>query len=120
VRVWTTHLRAKEAPVLVREGFSWGALLFGWLWLLFHRAWIPAALLFALNVILAVLTDSEVRLVLMTGIAVLQGLFGNDLRRWSLDRRGYTMAHVIAARNGDTALLRLLDVRPDLAGVLAR
>jgi hypothetical protein len=50
---------------------------------------------------------------------VLQGLFGNDLWRWSLERRGYTLAHVVAAADSDSALLRLLQRRPDLAEALA-
>ena len=47
MRFWTAHIRAGAAPVLVREGFSWGALLFGPLWLAVHRAWIPAVLALA-------------------------------------------------------------------------
>jgi hypothetical protein len=50
---------------------------------------------------------------------VLQGLFGNDMRRWSLERRGFACAHVIAARDEDGALVRLLDRRPDLAEAFA-
>ncbi len=59
MRVWTVHvpLPADDAgggrrrprrpgPVLVREGFSWGAFLFGPFWLLAHRLWLPALLWF--------------------------------------------------------------------------
>jgi hypothetical protein len=38
--------------------------------------------------------------------------------RWSLARRGFLLAHVLAARTEDEALARLLDRRPDLLGDL--
>jgi Protein of unknown function (DUF2628) len=115
VRFWTVHVRAGEEPVLVREGFSWGALIFGWLWLLAHRAWIPALLLLAAGVAVTALTTGGIRALLLAAIALLQGLFGNDFRRWSLERRRYRFAHVIAARDADGALDRLLQRRPELA-----
>jgi hypothetical protein len=45
---------------------------------------------------------------------VILGLTGNDLRRWALEHRGYLLAHVLAARDRDEALTRLLVIRPDL------
>jgi hypothetical protein len=119
VRVWTAHVRPGSEPVLVREAFSWGAFFFGWLWRLVHRAWIPALVLLALGIVIALLTGDGTRLLLLGALAVLQGLFGNDLWRWSLERRGYTLAHVVAAADSDSALLRLLQRRPDLAEALA-
>jgi Protein of unknown function (DUF2628) len=115
VKIYTAHLRAKRTPVLVKEGFSWGALLFGCLWLLAHRAWIPGALALAAQVLIGVLTGAGARVVLEIGLALLLGLIGRDLLRWSLARRGYTLAHVLAARDPDSALARLLTGRPDLA-----
>jgi hypothetical protein len=115
VRFWTVHLREGAAPVLVREGFSWSALIFGWLWLLLHRAWIPALLLLAAGVAVVALTADGVRAILLGAIAVLQGLFGNDLRRWSLERRGYRLLHVVAGRDFESAFARLLQGRPELA-----
>ena len=50
-------LRPGAAPVLVREGFAWGALLFGPLWLAAHRAWIPAALALAAGILILALTS---------------------------------------------------------------
>ena len=86
---------AAPQPVLVREGFSWGALFFGWIWLLLHRAWLPALLLLAGTIVVILLTPAAARPLVAAGIAVLQGLFGNDLRRWSLERRGFAFAHVV-------------------------
>ncbi len=120
MRVWTVHLRDDAAPVLVREGFSLGAALFGPLWLALHRAWLPAVLVLAAGMAVNALASGDARLVLDAGLMVLQGLSGHDLRRWSLARRGFTLVEVVAARNAETAFARLLDRRRDLGDRLLR
>lgn len=116
MRFWTAHIRTGTAPVLVREGFSWGALLFGPLWLAVHRAWIAAVLTLAASVLIVVLAPGDAATALLTALILLLGLSGNDLRRWSLDHRGYLLAQVVVARDELEALGRLLDRRPDLGG----
>ncbi|HXA25514.1 MAG TPA: DUF2628 domain-containing protein [Acetobacteraceae bacterium] len=116
MKFWTAHLRQGAPPVLVREGFSWGALLFGPLWLAAHRAWIPAVLTVVASLLIVLLATEGISVVLMSGVTVLLGLSGQDLRRWSLDHRGYFLAQVIAAHNELGALERLLTRRPDVAG----
>ena len=116
MRFWTAHIRSGAAPVLVREGFSWGALLFGPLWLAVHRAWIAAALTFAAAVLIAALASKGVTGALLSALVVLLGLSGQDLRRWSLGHRGYLLAQVVVARDELEALGRLLERRPDLKG----
>jgi hypothetical protein len=56
----------------------------------------------------------------VAGLVLLQGLSGHDLRRWSLARRRFTLAEVVKARSGETALARLLDRRRDLGERLLR
>jgi len=114
VRIYTAHLREGRPPVLVREGFSWGAALFGPLWLALHRAWIGCALALAIGIVLATLGRGADARVLWLGFAWLLGLFGRDLQRWSLARRRYALAHVLAARDADAAFARLLAARPDI------
>jgi hypothetical protein len=116
LKFWTAHLRQGDAPVIVREGFSWGALFFGPLWLAAHRAWIPAVLTVAASLLIVLLATEGISAVLMAGVTVMLGLSGQDLRRWSLDHRGYLLAQVIAAPNELGALERLLTRRPDLTG----
>jgi hypothetical protein len=120
VRIWTVHLRDNAPPVLVREGFSLGAAVFGPIWLALHRAWVPAALALAVWVAIDILTADGTRLVLDAGLIVLLGLSGHDLRRWSLDRRGFTLAEVVTARNTETAFAQLLSRRRDLGDLLLR
>ena len=119
MRIWTAHLHPARPPVLVPEGWSWGAAAFGPFWLLAHRAWVPGALVLAGVVILNLAVPGALRPVLVLGFFLLLGLLGRDLLRWALDRRGYALQHVVAAPDGDAALLRLLDARGDLVPALA-
>jgi hypothetical protein len=116
VKFWSAHVRAGTAPVLVREGFSWGALLFGPIWLAVHRAWIPAAISLAAFVIIGFTTHDVVQAALLTALIVSLGLSGYDLRRWSLDQRGFLLAQVVTGRSELDAMARLLERRPDLRG----
>ena len=115
MRTWTVHLKPDAQPVLVREGWSWGAFLFGPFWLLFQRAWLPGGAVLALTLILAAAARQPTQALLSLALGVLLGLLGRDLVRWSLQRRGYRLAHVLAARDEEGALGRLLAVRTDLA-----
>ena len=116
MKFWTAHVRTGAAPVLVREGFSWGALIFGPLWLAAHRAWIAAVLTLAATVLILALTADGTTIVLLAALILVLGLSGHDLHRWSLERRGYLLAQVVAAASEPEALARLLTRRPDLKG----
>lgn len=119
MRLFTAHTRLHAAPVLVREGFTWGAAIFGPLWFALHRAWVVAALAL-LAAVAASLTHGRWPLLLALALGWLQGVFGHDLLRWSLARRGFLLAHVVAGRDNDEALARLLGRRPDLIEAASR
>jgi hypothetical protein len=118
VKIWSVHTRAHAAPVLIREGFSWGAFFFGPIWLLAHRAWIAGVLVLCAWV-LAALLPGPLRPVPTVALAWATGVFGTDWRRWSLERRGFTLVHIVAARTADAAFARLMAARPDLAAEAA-
>jgi len=118
VKTWSVHTRADAPPVLVREGFSWAAFCFGPLWLFAHRAWIAGVLVLCAW-ILAGLLPGPLRPLLMLLLAWATGVFATDWLRWSLARRGFTLVHVIAARDADAAFARLMAARPDLAAEAA-
>jgi hypothetical protein len=102
-------------PVMVPEGFSWLAAVFGPLWLLARGVWIAAIIALTAGLAIGALAPAELGGALGLLLAWLQGLFGHDLRRWSLERRGFALVQVVAARDEDAAFVRLLDARPDLA-----
>ncbi len=112
--IFTVHVRPGTAPVLVPESFSVAAALLGPLWLFFFDAWIAAVLALCAEVAVVMATDGALRVVLGLALLWLLGVSGQDLRRWSLERRGFVLSHVVAAESGDAAMARLLDLRPDL------
>ncbi len=114
MRIYTAHIRPERPPVLVREGFSWGALAFGPLWLLAQRAWIPAAIYVAIVAAAVAIAPPAVGAAIGWALVLLSGLLGWDLVRWSLDRRGYTLSGAVAAPDDDYAYARLLAHRPEL------
>lgn len=114
MKIWTAHEKPHASPILVREGFSFGALLFGPLWLAAHRAWLPAAVAFALTILFPLLFNPPASPILVLGLMILLGLSGRDLVRWSIARRGYLEANVVTGRNQEEARSRLLAARPDL------
>ena len=93
-----------EKAVLVKDGFSWPALFFSWLFLAFHRMWIVLILYSALMVIAAVTcallkAPPQITILVLVGISVLLALEASGLRGWSLSRRGYEMQGMITAAN---------------------
>jgi hypothetical protein len=125
VKLFTSHFRASAPPVLVREGFSWSAFLFGFLYLAAHRAFLAAALNLAALLLVLALGRALGSGAPVLGLAVLQGLFGADLRRWSLAQRGFAPGPVVAGAGRDQAFARLIgegndalprDFNPRLAG----
>ena len=115
MKIYAALLKPDSEPVLVREGFAWGALFLGPLWLAVHRAWIAAAISLAAYVLLAALAPGSAGVILGVGLALILGFTGHDLRCWAMERRGYLLAHVLAAADRDDAFMRLLTLRPDLA-----
>ena len=124
MRVWTVHTASAaipaRAPVLVREGFSWGAFLFGPVWLLLHRLWLAALLWVVAALALVLLLPGPAGVVAVLAGQFLLGCHAPDLRRWGLRRRGYDGVHLVAERDEDRAVARLLEVRTELARYWAR
>jgi Protein of unknown function (DUF2628) len=114
VRFWTAHEKPRASPVLVREGFSFGALVFGPFWLLAQGAWLPAIAGFLVGGAIPLLTRPPASAVLGSGLALLFGFSGRDLVRWTVARRGYLQTDVVTGRNEDEAYARLFTARPDL------
>jgi hypothetical protein len=114
MKSYTAHIKPDCPPVLLPDGWSWGAAIFGPLWLLAHRAWIPAALFAAVVVLVQLLMPTVLASLIGLGLGVLAGLLGRDAVRWSLERRDYLLTHVLVARDEEGALARLLQARTDL------
>ena len=114
MKTWTVHTKAGCDPVLLAEGFSIAAMVLGPIWLLTQRAWVPAVLLMCAEVAGNLLVPGNLGVVLGLGLSWACGVFGRDLVRWSLERRGYALTDVVAASSLDLAFGRILTARPGL------
>jgi hypothetical protein len=83
---------AAERMVFVKDGISWPALFVAVLWLLWHRMWLPLLFYLAFLALTALidarLGEAAATIVAILG-AILFALEANNLRRWSLGRRGW-------------------------------
>lgn len=126
MRIYTVHYRPAAADddlVLVKEGFCWPAFLFTTLWALWHRLWVVALGLAAVTAVIGVggallglgpVADAALSL----GATLLVGFVANDLRRWTLMRRGFSDEGVVVGDGEDSALRRFLAHTPALTGGL--
>jgi len=114
--IFTVHIpatRAGEAPsaekiVILRDGFSAPAMLFGPLWLVWNRAWIAAlgwTVLLSLIVFAGVKlgASSETLSLVNAALACLLGFEGSRLIAWTLARRGYKEGSVVIGENAEEA-----------------
>ena len=112
MKIWTAHTRPQTTPVLLPEAFSWGRRSSGRSgWRRtghgFPPCWRCAPAWWSASPCRSRPRRRRARARLAAG------LFGRDLCRWSLERRGFTLAQVVGGRTEEEALGRLLDQRPD-------
>jgi hypothetical protein len=91
-----------DRVVFIREGFSWSGFFLTFLWAVWHRMWVVAALLIAISAafIVAVsleLLDPVLASVVQLGISVLFGFEAHRLQESSLLRAGFRHAGLIEA-----------------------
>ena len=101
-----------ENAALVRDGFAFLAFVIPFLWFLWHRMWIEAALAFAAALLLGALGTLEgwqtASSVMSLCLSVLIGLEARNLRVAMLRRRGWRERGVVEADNMADAELRFL------------
>ena len=129
MRLYTVHLRRPVADavrdfVLIKEGFCWPAALFTAFWAAATGMWLVAIALLAADVGIGMAAGAlgfgpagQVVATVLFGFAV--GLFGNDIRRWTLSRRGFTHVGISSGVDAETAEVRFLQDSPDLLAEVA-
>ena len=102
-------------PVMVRDGFSWWGLILGWLVFLRPGSWLVAMLAGTASLLIGLAgVGVPGTWTLLPGLHLAIALFAADWRRWELGLAGLAAGPIVAAPDPDAALLRLLDLRPDL------
>lgn len=104
MRIYTVH-ELPGAPLdgagilLVKEGFSFPAFAFSWAWLLWHRLWIALGLWLGLTIGLSFLMEwslgPQAAMVCSLALQLILGFEANDIRRWTLERKGYRLAGIV-------------------------
>jgi hypothetical protein len=112
--IWTAYKRPGKGAddvVLLREGFNWWALIFPLPWLVIKGMWI--VLLMALGVQFAIwgLTEAlnlsdAARLILSLSINLILAFEGNNLLRWTYERRGFEELGLVHGDDLDEAEYR--------------
>lgn len=107
---------AKEAlnTAFVKDGFSWPALLFAAPWMIYRRMWLTLVVYVAVMTALAYAMqraggDFGASVVLL--VHLLFALEANNLRRWTLERRGFRLVAVAEGRNIEEAEIRYFSSR---------
>jgi len=126
--VYSVHVRdtgLKPNLALVKDGFSWPAAVFGFIWALVIGAWDVALVLLGVQIVAGILAplligDPTSQTVVQLGVSVVIGLIANELRRWSLDRRGMFEDAVVTAHDKEEAERRYLDANPYMTSKLLR
>ncbi len=94
--------------VFVRDGFYGWAFLLAPLWMLRHRLWLVLLLYIVAVVILqvallAVGASGTAQFLAALAVAILVGIEGGTLRRWTLGRRRWRNVGVVVGDDRDTA-----------------
>lgn len=128
MRIYSVHLRRHGLDPdrdikLVKEGFSWPAFFLGALWALWHRLWVPAAIIFVAYISVGLASakaglDPFSQISLFLGLAVIVGYVAGDLRCRKLAQLGFAFGGVVQGQDSDLALYRYLDNTPDMAAEL--
>ncbi len=128
MKFYAVHLRRHGLDpdrdvVMVKEGFSWPAFLLSFVWALWHRLWLAAALFglahaaISLGIYLAH-PDPVSQAVVSLGLAAIIGYLAADIRQHKLARQGFAFAGVVGGKDIDQAYRRFLDSEPALAADL--
>jgi hypothetical protein len=120
--VYTVHeppLRGAAAPdperfVFVRDGFSFWALLFGPLWMLWHRMWLVLlAYVLLVGGLDWVLRQAQAPVLVTASVnamlALLIGIEAATLRRFTLARRGFANVGIVVGDDLELAERRFFD-----------
>jgi len=100
--------KSADDVVLLREGFNWWALLFPLLWLAIKGMWIVLIIALAAQFLIWAIAEAlgfgeAMRLIFSLAINLILGFEGNELLRWTYERRGFSEVGLVEARDIEEA-----------------
>lgn len=91
----------------IKQGFSWPAFFFGFIWCFVKRMWVIGIMLILLNTIInstMIYMPNYVYLLVWIAYGLIMGSVGNYWRSSNLKRRGFKVVNTIKSKNGDNAI----------------
>ena len=109
--------------VLVKDGYSLAATIFGPLWALVLGLWETAIIIFVFYTLMGFLISELIDgtnavMAAQVGVAILIGIVANELRRWNLDRRGFEERDTVLGSDAADAERRFFEANPDVLSML--
>lgn len=106
-----TLVERAERITFVKEGFAWWAFLTPVLWLIYHRMWLVllgfVGVVVAVNLIVELLSLGDTAAALASlALGLLLALEANELRRWTLRRRGFEELGLVTGKRRDECEFR--------------
>ena len=124
VHVRRSGLDPDRDVVLVKEGFSWLALFFSFLWAAWNRLWtvsIGIILVMSLSGAITGFLNLNPGLtgLIHLGMGVLIGFVAFDLQRYTLTQAGFEQVDLVVAESKQNAERQFYDNNPALAATIA-
>ncbi|MFY9589662.1 DUF2628 domain-containing protein [Rickettsia endosymbiont of Halotydeus destructor] len=94
---------------IVREGFSWSALIFNIFWAFYHKMWLIVAFVIIVNIIMATINLQGLVFISKLTIMLIFGFFASEMREYDLRRKNYRLRDVVFARSEIEAELKFLE-----------
>ena len=114
--MWLMQYDVYKHPVIgyeaVKQGFSWPAFFFNWLWAFVKKMWIEGLVIIGVYVIVYIIAETcpvkggpeIIIIVVQLGISIFIGKMGNEWRRDSLKKRGFEHLKTVFAESPDAAI----------------
>jgi len=110
LHVYTVHIDPSlphpyEEARFIEEGFNWKAFIFGAIWALYNRLWLPACIVLAGDAIIVALAATGLSGISLFSVQLAWHMFvgyrGNDWVRDKLKKQGFIVADIVT---GDSLL----------------
>jgi hypothetical protein len=82
---------------IVKDGFSWPAFFFSWIWGFIAKLWVHASIMLVATLVLVSVPGAPII------VGIIAGFKGNEWRRDNLQQRGFTLAERLQAESADAA-----------------
>jgi len=114
MHIYSLYVNSKRdnvSPVIIREGFSWSATLFGFIWALYHKMWHVAAIMIFIHIVLIGMEEiTHYNFILLIQILTIEvfGFFATDLQEFTLQKKNYQLKEIVFASSRMEAEMKFL------------